>query len=36
MAHINVADMQTFNLKNIKTDGSVENLLSKIWIVATV
>ena len=35
MAHINVADMQTFNLKNIKTDGSVENLLSKIWIVAT-
>lgn len=27
--------MQTFNIKSIKTDATVENLLSKIWIVAT-
>lgn len=27
--------METFSLKNIKTDATVENLLAKIWIVAT-
>lgn len=27
--------MQTFNIKNLKTDATVENLLAKIWIVAT-
>jgi hypothetical protein len=27
--------METFSLKNIKTDATVENLLVKIWIVAT-
>ncbi len=27
--------MQTFNIKSIKTDATVENLLAKIWIVAT-
>ena len=27
--------METFNIKSIKTDATVENLLAKIWIVAT-